>query len=183
MKLSIRKTCNQSGVLLIEGLVYIGLFAVLLLCASRFFTVVFNHNKAVAKAAGYTTTALDAAKRWRRDIANAKGEPELVRGDRFDVIRIDQVDGGQVSYRVKDMRLERNNGGEWVPIIRRVASSIMIPDQREHVRAWRWELAMETKSRFLGDPIRFSFLAVPGHPLGLSPGRTQPEPQAGKPGP
>ena len=152
MKLRSHRTRSEAGVSLIECLVYIGLFTVLLLCGSRFFTVVYQHNKAVAKAAGYTSAALDAARHWRRDIANAKGEPKLIRGERFDVIRIDQANGERVSYRVNGTRLERHNGDEWVPIIRRVASSIMLPDQREHVRAWRWELAMETKSRFLGDP-------------------------------
>ena len=174
MKLRVQRTRSESGVSLIECLVYIGLFAVLLLCGSRFFTVVYQHNKAVAKAAGYTSAALDAARHWRRDIANAKGEPELIRGERFDVIRIDQASGGQVSYRVNGTRLERHNSKEWVPIIRRVASSIMLPDQREYVRAWRWELAMETKSRFLGDPVRFSFTAVPGHPLAPRSTKAQP---------
>ncbi len=174
MKLRSHKTRSEAGVSLIECLVYIGLFAVLLNCATRFFTVVYQHNKAVAKAAGYTSAALDAARYWRRDIANAKGEPELIRGEHFDIIRIDQANGGQVSYRVNGTRLERHNSKEWVPIIRRVASSIMLPDQREHVRAWRWELAMETKSLFLGDPVRFSFTAVPGHPLAPRPAKAQP---------
>ena len=174
MKLRSHRTRSEAGVSLIECMVYIGLFAVLLLCGSRFFTVVYQHNKAVAKAAGYTSAALDAARHWRRDIANAKGEPKLIRGDHFDVIRIDQANGERASYRVNGTRLERHNSKEWVPIIRRVASSIMLPDQREHVRAWRWELAMETKSRFLGDPVRFSFAAVPGHPLALRPAKSEP---------
>ena len=89
MKLRSHRTRSEAGVSLIECLVYIGLFTVLLLCGSRFFTVVYHHNKAVAKAASYTNAALDAARYWRRDIANAKGEPELIRGDQFDVIRID----------------------------------------------------------------------------------------------
>ena len=174
MKLRSHRTRSEAGVSLIECLVYIGLFAVLLNCATRFFSVVYHHNKAATKAASYTIAALDAARHWRRDIANAKGEPKLIRGDHFDVIRIDQANGEQVSYRVNGTRLERHNSKEWVPIIRRVASSIMLPDQREHVRAWRWELAMETKSRFLGDPVRFSFTAVPGHPLAPRPAKAQP---------
>ena len=183
MKLRTHRIRNEAGVSLIECLVYVALFAVLLTCATRFFTVVYHHNKAVAKAASYTNAALDAARHWRRDIANAKGEPELIRSERFDVIRIDQASGGQVSYRVNGTRLERHNSKEWVPIIRRVASSIMLPDQREHVRAWRWELAMETKSRFLGDPVRFSFTAVPGHPLAPRPAKAQPPPPPPKPSP
>ena len=108
---------------------------------------------------------------------------KLIRGERFDVIRIDQANGEQVSYRVNGTRLERNKGDEWIPIIRRVASSIMLPDQREHVRAWRWELAMETKSRFLGDPVRFSFTAVPGHPLAPRPAKAQPPTPTPEPSP
>lgn len=177
MKLRSHRTRSQAGFSLIECLVYLGLFAVLLLCATRFLNVVFDHNKAVAKANAYTVSALDAAKHWRRAIANAKDDPELIRGDQFDVIKIDQAGGGQVRYRVNGTRLERSEGTEWVPIIRRVASSIMVPDQREHVRAWRWELALETKSRFLGDPVRFSFVAVPGRPLGPRPAKAQPPTQ------
>ena len=183
MKLRSHRIRSKAGVLLIECLVYMGLFGVLLICATRFFSVVYDHNKAAASAASYTIAALDAAKHWRRDIANAKGEPELIRGDRFDVIRIDQANGGRVSYRVNGTRLERNNGDEWIPIIRRVVSSIMLPDQREHVRAWRWELAMETKSRFLGDPVRFSFTAVPGHPLAPRPAKPQPATPTPEPSP
>ncbi len=174
MKLRNHRTRNEAGVSLIDCLVYVALFAVLLTCATRFFSVVYHHNKASASAASYTIAALDAARHWRRDIANAKGEPKLIRDDLFDVIRIDQANGNQVSYRVNGTRLERNDGTEWIPIIRRVASSVMLPDQREHVRAWRWELAMETKSRFLGDPVRFSFTAVPGHPLALRPAKSEP---------
>ena len=183
MKLRVQRTRSESGVSLIECLVYIGLFAVLLTCATRFFSVVYYHNKAAASAASYTIAALDAAKHWRRDIANAKGEPKLIRDDHFDVIRIDQANGEQVSYRVNGTRLERHNSEEWVPIIRRVASSIMLPDQREHVRAWRWELAMEPKSRFLGDPVRVSFTAVPGHPLASRPAKAQPATPTPEPSP
>jgi hypothetical protein len=183
MKLRSHRTRSEAGVSLIEALVYVALFAVLLTCATRFLTVVYHHNKATASAASYTVAALDAAKHWKRDIANAKGEPKLIRDDLFDVIRIDQANGNQVSYRVNGTRLERHNGKEWVPIIRRVASSIMLPDQREHVRAWRWELAMETKSRFLGDPVRFSFTAVPRHPLAPRPAKAQPATPTAEPSP
>ena len=145
MKLHNQRTRSEAGISLIDGLVYIGLFAVLLTCATRFFSVVYHHNKAAASAASYTISALDAAKQWRRDIANAKDEPELIRDDYFDVIRINQANGEQVRYRINGTQLERHNGEDWVSIIRRVTSSIMLPDQREHVRAWRWELSMETK--------------------------------------
>ena len=174
MKLHNQRTRSEAGISLIDGLVYIGLFAVLLTCATRFFSVVYHHNKAAASAASYTISALDAAKQWRRDIANAKDEPELIRDDYFDVIRINQANGEQVRYRINGTQLERHNGEDWVSIIRRVTSSIMLPDQREHVRAWRWELSMETKSRFLGNPVRFSFTAVPGHPLAPRPTKAQP---------
>ena len=183
MKFRSHSTRSKAGVSLIECLVYIGLFAVLLTCATRFFSVVYDHNKAAASAASYTIAALDAAKQWRRDIANAIGEPKLIRDDHFDVIQIDQATGEQVRYRVNGNRLERHNSKEWVPIIRRVASSIMLPDQREHVRAWRWELAMETKSRFLGNPVRFSFTAVPGHPLAPRPAQAQPTTPTPEPSP
>ena len=50
MKLRTHRIRSEAGVSLIECIVYIGLFTVLLLCGSRFFTVVYQHNKAVAKA-------------------------------------------------------------------------------------------------------------------------------------
>ena len=155
----------HSGVSLIEAIIYVSLFVFLLGCSTRYFNIVYYHYKAVAKVTGYTTSALDAAKHWRRDIANAKTDPRLIRSDQFDVIEIDQAVGGQISYRLNSSTLERHNGEEWIPIIRRVVSSVMIPDQREHVRAWRWELALETKSKYVGDPLRFSFVAVADYPL------------------
>ncbi len=164
----------NSGASIIEALIYVSLLAFLLVCGARYFNIVYYHHKAVAKVTGYTVSALDAAKHWRRDMANAKADPRLIRGDQFDVIEIDQVVGGQISYRLNRSTLERYNGEEWIPIIRRVDSSIMVPDQREHVRAWRWELALETKSEYIGDPLRFSFVAVPGHPLAPLPRKIQP---------
>lgn len=169
-----KKYRPKLGTSIIEALIYVTLFVFLLGCATRYFNIVYYHHKAVAKVTGYTTSALDAAKHWRRDIANAKTDPRLIRGDQFDVIEIDQADGGKIIYRLNRSALERFNGEEWVPIIRRVNSSIMIPDHREHVRAWRWELALETKSQYIADPLRFSFVAVPGLPLAPLPKKIQP---------
>ena len=174
MIIRLNKDRLQSGISLIEAIVYVTLFVFLLGCATRYFNIVYYHHKAVAKATGYTSSALNAAKHWRRDIANAKTDPRLIRGDKFDVIEIDQAAGNQISYRLNRSTLERYNGEEWVPIIQRVNSSIMIPDQREYVRAWRWELSLETKSQYIGDPLRFSFVAVPGHPLAPLPRKIQP---------
>jgi len=169
MKLSPNRNQCRAGVTIVESIAYIALVAFLLMCGVRFFNVVYHHNKAVAKATAYTTSVLDAAKYWRRDVANTKGEPQLLRGEQFDVIEMKQASGGSVRYRVNRNRLERHNGEEWVPIVGRVVSSIMLPDPREHVKAWRWELALETKSVYLVDPMRFSFVAVPGHPLAPRP--------------
>ena len=174
MIIRLNKDRLQSGISLIEAIVYVTLFVFLLGCATRYFNIVYYHHKAVAKVTGYTTSALDAAKHWRRDIANAKTDPRLIRGDKFDVIEIDQAAGNQISYRLNRSTLERYNGEEWVPIIQRVNSSIMIPDQREYVRAWRWELSLETKSQYIGNPLRFSFVAVPGYPLAPLPRKIQP---------
>jgi len=174
MIIRLNKDRLQSGISLIEAIVYVTLFVFLLGCATRYFNIVYYHHKAVAKATGYTSSALNAAKHWRRDIANAKTDPRLIRGDKFDVIEIDQAAGNQISYRLNRSTLERYNGEEWVPIILRVNSSIMIPDQREYVRAWRWELSLETKSQYIGDPLRFSFVAVPGYPLAPLPRKIQP---------
>ena len=169
MRIRLNRLFGQGGITLIETIVYIALFVFLLGCGTRYFNIVYYQHKAVASIAGYTTLAMDGAKHWRRDIANAKTAPRLIRNDQFDVIEIDQAAGGQISYRLNSSTLERHNGEEWIPIIRRVVSSVMIPDQREHVRAWRWELALETKSQYVGDPLRFSFVAVAGYPLAPFP--------------
>ena len=174
MKLRSHNNRRRTGASLMELLLYASLLTLLLVCGTRFFNIVYQHNKAVAKAAGFTASALDAGKHWRRDISNAKGEPRLIRSDEFDVIEIDQTDGGQVRYRVNQTRLERHNGEEWIPVVKRVSSYVMVPDPREHVRAWRWELALETKSDFLIDPARFSFVAVPGRPLAARPEKIPP---------
>ena len=89
------------------------------------------------------------------------GEPQLVRGEQLFVIEMKQASENVSATRVNQLE---HNGEEWVPLVGRVVSSIMLPDPREHVKAWCWELALETKSVYLVDPIRFSFVAVPGHP-------------------
>ena len=77
MKLTPNRNQCRAGVTIVESIAYIALVAFLLMCGVRFFNVVYHHNKAVAKATAYTTSVLDAAKHWRRDVANTKGEPQL----------------------------------------------------------------------------------------------------------
>ena len=58
MKLRSHRTRSEAGVSLIECLVYIGLFAVLLICATRFFSQwSINHNKAAASGRQVTPSA------------------------------------------------------------------------------------------------------------------------------
>ena len=68
MKLSPNRNQCRAGVTIVESIAYIALVAFLLMCGVRFFNVVYHHNKAVAKATAYTTSVLDAAKHWRRDV-------------------------------------------------------------------------------------------------------------------
>ena len=73
-RLSIPRVGASAGYLLIECLVYIGVFAVLLGIGYGAFYVCWDYSKALHYATDDITAALHAGERWRADIRSATGK-------------------------------------------------------------------------------------------------------------
>ncbi len=121
----------------------------------------YRHRRnasSLAQCANDVMVAVTAGERWREDVRAAATTPKLD-GDTLVIPGKD----GDVRYRFADGTVARRSGeaGEWRPVLRNVAASRMLPDPRQRVTSWRWEVELKTRSRMARVTPLFTFLAVP----------------------
>jgi hypothetical protein len=154
-----------TGILLIECLVYLGVFAILMGLGMAAFYVCSNHAHAVISATDNIASTLRAGERWRADIRAATGAIHVGTRSESETVRI-PVGGKTIDYRF--------NSGE---VFRRVASSgisqLLLPkvewsrmtmQQRGGITAWRWELQLKQSRNHTRMPLVFTFEAVQPFP-------------------
>jgi hypothetical protein len=120
---------------------------------------------ALRRDADDIASALHAGERWRADMRLANKQ-----------IRLEQTPAGQIAYleglhseaayRFSTNAVFRRVGeGPWVKLLSNVKSSVIEPDARQHVTAWRWELELQPRQKGSVKPGRvrplFTFIAVP----------------------
>lgn len=154
---------DVGGYLLIEALVYIGAVFVLLAVGYVALDRFLDSSVALRRSTGDVAKVLNAGELWRTEVRAAGKQ---VRLEQTPVGPVLQLTGGRetVAYHFStNVVLRRVGGGAWVPVLTRVKSSVMEPDTRGGVRAWRWELELRPNSRQTSQirPL-FTFLAVPG---------------------
>ena len=71
---SISRARARAGIMLVECLVYLGVFAVLLGIGYGTFYVCWDYSKALRYATDDIASALRAGERWRADIRSATGK-------------------------------------------------------------------------------------------------------------
>lgn len=148
----------RRGMFLVQALVYVVVLAALAEVAFSAFFALQQGGARVRMASEDIVVAMEAGERWRADIRAAAG---LVTAT-ADELRIPTKDGDPVRYRWTDGRILRHDGrgGEQV-LLRDVAETRFIRDPREHVTAWRWELALQANGPNPRVRPLFTFLAVP----------------------
>ncbi len=158
---------NRKGITLIECLVYVAILGAIMTVGFSMYYHMSDGSRSLHKAAADIVRALDAGERWRDDLHAASGTAELSSlaggGQRFAIHRA----GGDVVYEYRDNAIWRQAGSEtnlqlWLAAVK---SSAMVPDSREHVKAWRWELELQTRTNAPGGPQLkplFTFVAVAG---------------------
>ena len=159
---------DQRAYLLIEALVYIAVIVALLGAGYAAMYRCVDSSIALRRNADDITSALHAGERWRADVRAATSQ---VRGENTDDGQLLSLEGarGAVVYRFTTNAVFRSvSGGPWAHVLEHVKASIMAPDQREHVTAWRWELELQPRAKGSVKPSRvrplFTFLAVPERP-------------------
>jgi hypothetical protein len=154
---------RERGVTLIDCLVYIALSVILLTAAGIAFSRFQDNTKGLRRNADDITRALHVGEVWRMDIRAATGAIEAELEDQ--TIHI-PTRTAEVSYRFADAQVWRkaNRGAEWTAVLAKVKHSQMQADDRARVKAWRWEVELETVKKSARVRPLFTFVAVPGHP-------------------
>jgi len=151
----------QTGVLLLECLVYITLFAVILNLALITFYLCWDNSKALTYATDDIATALRAGERWRADVRSATGKITVETTSQGENLRIPR--GKSVvlySFSAGEIhrRLASSNFSE--SLLTTVQASQMVSDARGPVNAWRWELQLKARRKQAHLPLLFTFEAA-----------------------
>jgi len=157
---------RESGILLVECLVYMAVWSVVVGLALATFYRAWDNSRSLARYTEDMARALKAGERWRAEIRQATGPLKLVEeaGVADQALHIPQA-GGEIVYFCTGTNLLRRVGeeGSWTVLLPAMKTSRMLLDTRGSVTSWRWELelASSPKRQTRIRPL-FTFQAVPG---------------------
>jgi hypothetical protein len=167
MKLSstIANARRQSGVLLVECLVYISVFAILLGIGTGAFYFCWNHSKALIYATDDITAALRTGERWRADVRGATGKISIETNARGQTVRIPKAEN-EILYHFENGELRREISSTKVSglLLTKVKTSAMQAEPHGGVTAWRWELELAPRRKEAYLPLLFTFAAAQTQP-------------------
>jgi hypothetical protein len=156
---------DQAGVLLIECLVYIAVFAIFLGGGTAAFYFCWDHSKALLYATNDITAALHAGERWRADVRAATGNISIATTPTGEAVRIQETKK-EIVYRFEAGEVRRE-----IPalhysqlLLPKVKSSQMTAEARGSVSSWRWELELSERRKETHLPLLFTFEAAQKKP-------------------
>jgi hypothetical protein len=158
---NISRARGALGMLLLECMVYISVFAILLGGATTVFYYCWDHSNALIYATDDITSALRAGERWRADVRAATGIITVETIATGEVVRIPE--GARVvSYRFEsgEVRRQISASGNSQLLLAKVKTSQMEMDARGVVSAWRWELELLQRRKGTSLPLLFTFEAA-----------------------
>jgi hypothetical protein len=153
---------GSAGVLLIECIVYIALFALIVGLGMATFFLFWDNSKALMYATDDIAAALRAGERWRADVRSATGKITVETNGQAEVLRIPcgtnailyTFDGGEVHRQIASSQFLES-------LLPTVRASQMLIDKRGAVSAWRWELELKQRRKEAHLPLMFTFEAAP----------------------
>ena len=159
------RTQGKLGMLLMECLVYIAVFAILVGGGTMVFYFFWDHSKAVIYATNDIESALRAGEGWRADVRAATGKISIATTATGKVVRIPEA-GREIIYRFESGELRRevpamNDSRLLLP---KVKTSRVETELRGDVTGWRWELELMQRRKEMNLPLRFTFEAVQSKP-------------------
>ena len=152
---------RQSGVTLIECLVYVAVFAILLGIGMASFYFCWDHTRATVSTANEIESALRAGEGWRADVRAATGDISVETTESGETVKIPE--GGQeVLYRFSggELRREIPSQNHSRLLLVKVKASAMKTAARENVKAWRWEVELTAPRKENRFPLLFTFEAA-----------------------
>jgi Tfp pilus assembly protein FimT len=161
----ISKSRTAAGVLLIECITYIAVFAILTSIGFAAFYLCWDNAKAVVRETDDVTAALWAGERWRADVRGATGPISLEAAAAGQVVRIPGP-GRAIIYRFADGQLHREIPAAQASqnLLTNVRLSRMSTESRDGVTAWRWELQLAERNSAMSIPLLFTFEAAQAKP-------------------
>jgi hypothetical protein len=162
---NISRARGALGMLLLECLVYISVFAILLGGATTVFYYCWDHSNALIYTTDDIASALHTGERWRADVRAATGKITVETTATGEVVRIPE--GARVvSYRFESGGVSRQTSTTENPVLllANVKTSQMEMDARGAISAWRWELELLQRRKGTLMPLLFTFEAAQTKP-------------------
>lgn len=158
-QMAARRASQAGAFSLMECLVYLAIFFVVVGVALTAFYQMNDQSRAITRNSADIVRATQAGERWRQDVraaTNATTHP--ANGE----LRL-ETPGGEISYFFRDHAVWRQGPKDTVsiPALADVKVSVMAPDARTRVTAWRWEVELQSKRTNATLRPLFSFQAVP----------------------
>ena len=158
---SISRARARTGVLLIECIVYIGIFALILGLALMSFYLCWDDSKALMYVTDDVAAALRAGERWRADVRSATGKITVEATSQGELLRIPhgastilyRFDAGEVHRQLASSDFSES-------LLTTVQASQMVSETRGPVNAWRWELELKSRRKETHLPLLFTFEAA-----------------------
>jgi hypothetical protein len=152
---------RHAGMMLLECLVYISVFAILLGGATTVFYFCWDHSNALIGVTDEIASALHTGERWRADVRDATGKITVETTATGELVRIPE--GARVVfYRFEsgEVRRQISTADNAQLLLANVKTSQMQMDARGAVSAWRWELELLPHRKEIHLPLRFTFEAA-----------------------
>ena len=158
-KQSLRR--HSKAFLIIECLVYIGVFFILIGVGFAAFYRCMENSVGLRRSANDISVAVHTGERWRADLRTATAPVRKEVQGQETWVHVPQSHG-ELLYRFADRALYRRlSSGPWSCVLTNIASSSMQPEPRDNVVAWRWELELQHRARTSAIRPLFTFLSVP----------------------
>jgi hypothetical protein len=154
-----------AGIMLIECIVYIAVFAVLTSVGLAAFYLCWDQSKAFVYATDDISAALRVGERWRADVRDATGRISVEHSASGEILQI-PAHGGRITYRFQSGEIYRDAEAshQSLLLLPKVNSSQMTQENRNGVTAWRWELDVVVRRPETHLPLLFTFEAAQGKP-------------------
>ena len=162
---------NDSGIMLLECLVYIAVLSVVLGLAIMLFHRSFNHSRRLQKNLGQISAVLNAGEDWREDIRATTNRALLPAIE--PTVRSWKIEttNGPVIYQLRSdatlWRLEENQDRELL-MLRQVKELSWSQESRGSLLIHRWELELRSDREDRRFRPLFTFQAVSGISAGFS---------------
>ena len=161
MKLHPSISRARVGIMLVECLIYLGVFAVLLGIGYGTFYLCWDNSKVLHYATDDIASALRAGERWRADIRSATGKITVETTVQGEQLRIPRRTAAIIySFKAGELRRQFASSRFSELVLPTVKTSQMVKETRGPVTAWRWELELAPRRKETHLPLLFTFEAA-----------------------